>query len=222
MGVRPLRLGLAVVCLLTAATLALVAAIALQTGDNSHVFLAWNLFLAWIPLLFALALEWRRRRGLAGLGSLALGLGWLLFLPNAPYIATDLIHLGDKNPDVSVWLDLTTLVVGAACGGLAGFLSLVLVQRAIRERVGPRLAWALVVSTLALTSFGIYLGRIVRLNSWDVVTRPRLLTDVIARRLVDPLSYPKMLVGTAAVTIALLLAYVVFERVTNALDRRLR
>src|SRR5207248_3960702 len=97
MGMRPLVLALALASLLTAATAALVARIAVETGHNSHVFLLWNLMLAWVPLLFALALEWRRRRGLGGLASLLLGAGWLLFLPNAPYLVTDILHLGHKN-----------------------------------------------------------------------------------------------------------------------------
>jgi uncharacterized membrane protein len=96
------------------------------------------------------------------------------------------------------------------------------VQRTIRERIGPVLTWGLIAATLAVTSFGIYLGRIVRLNSWDVVTQPHLLGDEVRERLVDPLAYPRMLVGTAAVTIALLVGYAIFYRVTSALDRRLR
>jgi uncharacterized membrane protein len=222
MGSRFLRLSLAAVCLLSAATLALVGVIAWRTGANSHAFLVWNLFLAWVPLLFALALEWGRRRRLGTLALLALGAGWLLFLPNAPYIATDIVHLRDPDDHVSLWLQLTTILVAAACGALAGFLSLVLVQRAVRRRVGPPLAWALVVATLALSSFGIYLGRIVRLNSWDVVTRPGVLANTVADRLADPLSYPRMVAGTLAVTVVLLVSYAVFYRVAAALDRPAR
>jgi len=220
MGTRPLAIGLTLVGVLTATTIALVVRIEVETGYNSHVFLLWNLMLAWIPLMFALALEWRRRHGLGGVPSLLLGVGWLLFLPNAPYVVTDLIHLGHKNAAVGVWLDLTTLTVGAICGTLAGFLSLVLVQRTIGERLGPRLAWTLVVVTLALTSFGIYLGRMLRLNSWDVVARPGLFAREVGLRLSDPLAHPQMLAGTAAVTIGLLIAYVVFYRATTALERR--
>jgi uncharacterized membrane protein len=219
MGTRPLVLALVLASVLTATTVALVARIAVETGHNSHVFLLWNLMLAWVPLLFALALEWRRRHGLGGLASLFLGAGWLLFLPNAPYLVTDILHLGHKNSALGLRLDLTTLLAAAACGVLIGFMSLALVQRSIGERLGPRLGWMLVVVALALTSFGIYLGRILRLNSWDVLTRPRLLAHEIAPRLSDPLAHPHMLTGMAVVTAGLLVAYLVFYRAALALER---
>jgi uncharacterized membrane protein len=219
MGTRALVIGLVLASLLTATTVALVARIAVETGQNSHAFLLWNLVLAWVPLLFGLALEWRRRHRLGGLASLLLGTGWLLFLPNAPYLVTDFLHLG-HNPALGLPLDLTTLLAAAACGVLVGFLSLALVQRSIGERLGSRLGWTLVVVALALTSFGIYLGRILRLNSWDVLTRPRLLAHEIAPRLSDPLAHPHMLTGMAVVTVGLLVAYLVFYRAALALERR--
>jgi uncharacterized membrane protein len=219
-GTRPLAIALVLASMLTLLTVALVARIAVVTGYNSHVFLVWNLMLAWVPLAFALALEWRRRRGRAGVASLILGAGWLLFLPNAPYLVTDIVHLGHKNPVLGIRLDLTTLLMAAAAGVLIGFLSLALVQRTISERLGPRLAWALVVVAQVLTSFGIYLGRILRLNSWDALTRPRLLAHETVSRLADPLAHPHMLTGMAAVTVGLLIAYVVFYRAAMALERR--
>ncbi len=220
MGTRPLAIALVFASVLTLLTVALVARVAVVTGYNSHVFLLWNLMLAWVPLAFALALEWRRRRGRAGVTSLILGAGWLLFLPNAPYLVTDIVHLGHKNPVLGIRLDLTALLVAAAAGVLIGFLSLALVQRSIGERLGSALAWALVVVAQVLTSFGIYLGRILRLNSWDLLTRPRVLTDAIVPRLSDPLAHPHMLAGMAAVAVGLLLAYVVFYRAAMALERR--
>lgn len=222
MGPRALAVALTLVCFLSALTVALVTLIENLTGEDSHRFLLWNLFLAWVPLMLSLALERRRRDGIGGVPSLLLGAGWLLFLPNAPYLVTDLIHLGRRNDEIPVALDLTTLVCGAACGALAGFVSLVLVQRSVRERFGAQAAWVVAVVTLTLASFGIYLGRVVRVNSWDVVTRPRLLVEEIGERLSDPLAYPRMLAGTAAVTLALLGAYLLFYRAVSALDHRRR
>ena len=54
-------------------------------------FLVWNLVLAWMPMVFAVAFDLVERR----LWLLPLGLGWLAFLPNAPYLVTDLVHLGE-------------------------------------------------------------------------------------------------------------------------------
>lgn len=92
-----LRIAFGAVSILTVATVALVVAIAWTTGVDSHGYLLWNLVLAWIPLLFAVALGWARRLQLGGLALVALGAGWLLFLPNAPYMVTDLVHLQDKH-----------------------------------------------------------------------------------------------------------------------------
>ena len=78
--------------LLTAFDLGLLGFRSEHTGRPDHIFLAWNLFLAWIPFVLALALydRARRRSSPAILGALACG--WLLFFPNAPYILTDMIH----------------------------------------------------------------------------------------------------------------------------------
>ena len=88
-------------------------------------------------------------------------------------------------------------MTAAVCGTLIGFLSLVLVQRSVGERIGQRVAWVLVVLILAMTSFGIYLGRFERLNSWDAVTRP---LQVLAIAL-DPVRSPLAHVRTLAVTL---------------------
>ena len=73
--------------------IALVVVRNVHTGNVNFRYLIWNLFLAWIP--FALAVfvydRWRRRRG--GVLLVTLGALWLLFFPNAPYIATDFVHL---------------------------------------------------------------------------------------------------------------------------------
>jgi uncharacterized membrane protein len=220
MRTRTLVAALALVCILTGTTVVLVVAIERATGQESHDFLIWNLFLAWLPLVFALALEWRRRRGLGGVPAILLGAAWLLFLPNAPYLVTDFVHLGRHSEGLWVWLDLATLTAGATAGALAGLLSLLLVQRTVSERLGPRFGWALVMVTLALASFGIYLGRVLRLNSWDLFARPRLLAGELGERLGDPLGDPRMIGGVIAVAVALGGAYLVFYRLAAALEAR--
>lgn len=70
----------------------------------NYISLNWNLFLAWIPLIFALA-AWlliQRRTWMPVI--LLLLAGWLLFLPNAAYIITDLIHLRARN-GAPLWYD---------------------------------------------------------------------------------------------------------------------
>src|SRR5260221_673499 len=74
--------------------LALVSARIIWTRELRYGFLLWNLFLAWLPLLFALLACEKYRNGSArSWGFLGLAGAWLLFFPNSPYIFTDLIHL---------------------------------------------------------------------------------------------------------------------------------
>jgi uncharacterized membrane protein len=134
-------------------------------------FLLWNLVLAWVPALLALRLRSSSRESRRLGPLLPLGLLWLLFLPNAPYVVTDVIHLrsGDR---VSMLYDVPMLGVFAGTGLLLGFLSLYLVQSVVRARFGDRRGWLLVAAVIPLTGIGVYLGRVLRWNSWDLLVRP--------------------------------------------------
>ena len=151
------------------------------SGYITYSFLQWNLFLAWIPLFSALglwALQQRQRRG-TGLAGALLFLCWLAFFPNAPYIVTDFLHLTERN-NVPLWYDLLLIFSFAWNGLVVGFTSLWIVQTVIAGRWGQWLSWLIVAGTLALSGFGIYLGRFLRWNSWDLLTNPRLLaSDII-------------------------------------------
>ena len=98
----------------------------------------------------------------------AVGAAWLLFLPNAPYVLTDFIHLGERHR-----LFDTLLIASFAFTSLAlGFASLLLVQFVVTRAAGAMIGWATALASLFAASVGIYLGRVLRFNSWDVVHRP--------------------------------------------------
>jgi len=162
------------------------------TGSHLYfLFLIWNLFLAWLPYaatagallcLGALSPSPVRTALVAAFGAL-----WLLFLPNAAYLATDFIHLV-ANQDHYVnegifgymlWYDLVMLFLFSWCGVFLGFLSTYPFHRLIAERAGGAAGWAFVAVVSALCGYGIFLGRIVRLNSWDALVRPGVLIDEI-------------------------------------------
>ncbi len=160
-------------------------------------FLNWNLFLAWVPVGVALFMLWLDSRGDHGLWLQPfLLLAWLLFLPNAPYLVTDLIHLAPRQ-NIPVWYDAVFLFSYGWNGLLLGFVALRLVQQIVAKRFGPLIGWILVMGATAASAFGVYLGRFLRWNSWDVVAEPTNLLYDIADRLVNPLEYPQ----TIAVTI---------------------
>ena len=167
----------AALALLSLFSVALVVTRAAYSGEPLYGWLIWNLFLAWIPFVLAIALYDRHRAGARAVSLLPLGALWLLFLPNAPYILTDFKHLA-QSPVVPLWVDVVVLAAPAWTGMLLGFLSLYLVQSVVRQLTGPRVAWAAAVAALGLASFGIYLGRVLRWNSWDVLANPSILSEL--------------------------------------------
>ena len=199
----------AALALLTLFTLAMLAARMAYTGTNGHGWLVWNLFLAWIPFTLALVLYERARVGAPLRVLVPLGLLWLVFFPNAPYLVTDLKYAGAGGGRIPVLYDVLLFSAGAWTGLLLGLTSLFLVHMAVRRFVGTLNAWALVVAVLALSSFGIYLGRVQRWNSWDVVANPVPLGAQLLQGLAHPLDYPRPLALTVLLTAFLLTSYLV-------------
>ncbi|MBD0329095.1 MAG: DUF1361 domain-containing protein [Thermoleophilia bacterium] len=178
----PGRRTLALVALLAASALC-VAAVELrthETGDSHYRFLVWNLTLAWVPLVLAVAAYGRARRRLDLTVAVVL-VPWLLFFPNAPYLLTDFIHLGEGR--APLWYDGLMLSAFAWTGLLLGFASLYLVQLILRRALGPVVAWLGVLVALALGSIGVYVGRFVRFNSWDALVDPLRVAEVVNEEL---------------------------------------
>jgi uncharacterized membrane protein len=166
----------------------LVAARALFIGRFTFRYFCWNLFLAWIPLALSIALARRHASGQKGqAASWALGAAWLVFFPNAPYLVTDLVHLRARHP-VPFWFDALLMSAFALTGLCLGFLSLLQVHGLVARARGPRAGWLFVAIISGLTGVGIYLGRVHRWNSWDVVTRPGELLESLTGWALDPLS----------------------------------
>jgi uncharacterized membrane protein len=225
--VNPSARRVAVLAALLLASLgccALVAVRVAYTGAPNFPYLIWNLFLAWIPFVLSILLYDGRRRGMGVFGLTSLGGLWLLFFPNAPYIVTDFIHL-ERDPLSPLWYDGLTIASFAAVGLLLGLGSLYLVQSVVRDALGTRLAWSVAGGALALGSVGIYVGRFLRLNSWDFVTSPHYLLGVVSRRLADPFGNPRLLAVVLASTLLLGAAYLIVYTIATAglrleLDRR--
>jgi uncharacterized membrane protein len=169
----------------------------------------WNLFLAWIPFGLALLLYDRHRHGARLVQLLTLGLLWLLFFPNAPYIVTDFRYLTDMTGK-AFWFEGLLIGTAAATGLLLGFMSLYLIQAIVRRVAGARYAWLFVFGALVLSSVGVYLGRVLRWNSWDVFVRPGTLLGELARVLVDPFAHPRPIAITILFTSFLLASYAIF------------
>ncbi|GAA0359126.1 DUF1361 domain-containing protein [Bacillus horti] len=168
-----------------------------KTEYVSHLYLIWNLFLAWLPFLLALLLLSVDKKNIAKSTKsfllLLIGAVWLFFFPNAPYMITDYIHLGivdfykmsdgkfvGYNPDLLAWYDLAMISLFIFIGVIIGYISLFLVQALVAQKKGALMGYIFVVGVLFLSSFGIYLGRFIRWNTWDIVMNPlSLLVSVV-------------------------------------------
>jgi uncharacterized membrane protein len=173
-------------------------------------FLAWNLFLAWIPLLLAIAVVKASRSG-GRLSLASLLVLWLLFFPNAPYVVTDFVHLRDIG-GMPRWYDAIMLSSFAAASLALAFVSLYLVQDLIRAKLGGAWSWVGALTVIALSGVGIYLGRVVKLNSWDLLDPGRLHAALAAGNVWEQ-AHPVVL--TAFLTCVLAAAYAVGEHLAK-------
>src|SRR6476469_3451815 len=153
---------------------------------NSH-WMAWNLFLALIPLALSVWL-FRRSRQPSLLWWIGL-LVFVAFLPSAPYVLTDIIHLiYDIRVGFSEWVVTLVLVPQYILFILAGFgayvLSLINLGYYLNQQRRHRFVIWAELALHALSAVGIYLGRFLRFNRWDLITR----LDSVAGTVVDDLA----------------------------------
>jgi len=194
---------------LVAASVFCVALVVVRNvhGANSDLNgLIWNLFLAWIPFVLAVIVYDRWRRRGAGVIVLLLGALWLLFFPNAPYIVTDFVHL-ERGGGVPYWYDAVTIAAFAWMGVLLGFASLFMMQTVVRQWAGAAAGWLFALVAIGLGSLGIYLGRFLRLNSWDALEHPSVIPRILHAVARDPFAYQEAIAVTVLFTLTLTFAY---------------
>jgi uncharacterized membrane protein len=216
----PKRLGALVLALgLVSAVLVAVADTAQRLGPFAHEWLAYNLFLAWLPLVFAIIAT--LTPGRMALLPAAL---WLAFLPNAPYLVTDLIHVGEAGGEVVY--DAAVIGTAAAVGLALGGLSLALVHARVVVSAGVRAGWLFAYGILALAGLGVYIGRVLRWNSWDAFVRPlEIVSDISgsgAKVLAEPELFGAGLTLAAALLVAYGLCFRLAERELAVLSRSAR
>ena len=149
------------------------------TQSTTYMFLIWNLFLAGIPYAISQLAKKSSLLKKHVLLLLSVLFIWLLFLPNAPYIITDLIHLNHINSSF-IWFDALLIFIFAANGLLLAIFSMVDVYTVLKEKWNTTIASFSMIFIAFLTGFGIYLGRYLRWNSWELFTQPNhLFQDII-------------------------------------------
>ena len=148
--------------------------------------LDWNLFLSWIPLIVAfLADSLTKRYGQIPVILAILSFTWLAFFPNAPYMITDLAHLTvDYQRDLT-WHDTIMLFFYAEVSLFNGLVSLYWIHRSWRRVFSKKTGNILLAISLPTAGFGVYLGRVKRMNSWDIIHEPRIVLDQLVDSLLD-------------------------------------
>ncbi len=188
--IRINRHSIAVFLLLNMACLVcilLVVARIAYSDTRGNTGLIWNLFLAWIPFVLAYsahAISWRRNWLYLVIPAVAFL--WLIFFPNAPYMLTDLQDLARDRGGAPLWYDVIIVGWSSWTGMLLGVISLYLMQDIIFRAFGRFAGWAFVIIISGLSSFAMYIGRFVRLNSWDILQNPAETTVEILGLIIDP------------------------------------
>ncbi len=190
----------------------------IHTHRLNFAGLVWNLCLAWIPWFFS---QWLtdgihliRKKYLF----LMAFFGWLIFLPNTFYIVTDLFHLIDET-DITVapmWFDLVLIFSFAWNGMMLGILSIRQMEK-LMARFYPRLTGLIFLSPVMwLNALGIYIGRYLRYNSWDVLTNPLPLARDITQILLHPLIFHDAWSMTGCYSILMTLVYLMLKKLASA------
>jgi uncharacterized membrane protein len=173
-----------------------------------HSWRAWyllaNLALAAIPLALTYPLlSSIRRYGLGDLRSVGWAAGWLVFLPNSFYLVTDVMHVTDTQHGYNLLFAVIMYGLFAVIGNVMGFVSVYAVHRQLLRRLSPVTSYLVVQAVLLITSVAIYLGKVLRWNSWDVVLHPIGLAVDIARLLL----FANIAGTTVVVAVFVLLAW---------------
>jgi len=180
----------------------------------TYRFLVWNLFLAWIPYISSLWAAYLHRSHPRRWWVLLFpGAIWLLFFPNAPYILTDFLHLQTRWA-VPMWYDTVLIAAFSWTGLFLGIFSLRAMQSLVRAFLGSTVSWLFVLGALVASSLGIYIGRFLRWNSWDLLLHPQSILTEVTVRLANPLIYRQTFGVTVLFAAFLLVCYLTFATAT--------
>jgi uncharacterized membrane protein len=153
------------------------------THSFFYMFLVWNLFLAVIP--FSITFHLLSSPKLSKFSFIWWFGIWLLFLPNAPYIITDLLHLKVSMTHL-LWLDILVIMSFAISGLMLFYLSILDMKSILNNYVTSKVSNFIFFIIFFLTAFGVYLGRFLRYNSWELFQKPLDLISDIFNIIIQP------------------------------------
>lgn len=176
------------------------------------LFLIWNVFLAIIPYAITIYLN-----TIPKLNKFKLVFWcaiWLAFLPNAPYIITDLIHIRVVNNSF-LWLDVLVILSFALCGLFLFYMSILDMQKLVTSKFEKTPIAALTLIVLFLCGFGVYLGRFLRYNSWEIISNPQVIITDVFNILIAPFQNSNAWLFTLSFSTFLLIGFWMFKNLKH-------
>lgn len=183
-----------------------------HTDRFYFLFLIWNLFLAFIPYVISTYMVMRQEK-FSLIKLLPFYFAWLLFFPNAPYILTDMLHL-EARDEIGIWYDMGLILSFAITGLMIAYLSLIDIFEITKAKFNTITAWTLSLFNIIAGSFGVYIGRYLRYNSWDLVVCPKPLFLDIATRMIHPFDYPKTIGVTIIFSGILITGFILLQQLS--------
>ena len=177
--------------------------------EYGYLYMNWNLFLALVPVFFVYLYEKEHVPFLRFLTFIL----WFLFFPNAVYLVTDFIHLRTSGPDWMLWYDGMMLFLYASVGVLSSSFSLMRMKENIFHSFHRMNRGVFLFTVALLSSFGIYLGRYIRMNSWDMVLHPVSAIQQIINTIGDKYAHPVFLMTIVFFTMFIIVMEISFEKV---------
>lgn len=197
-------------------SVALTALRIMYTGQWMFAWLSWNLFLAIVPYLISRFAITNTSFTNSKWKFILLFIAWLLFIPNSFYIITDLFHL-EIRVGIPLWFDLALILSFAWNGILLGVLSIRQMEKIMQLKFPSIGEWQFVYPMMLLNAFGIYIGRYLRYNSWDVIANPFQLTNDLLYLLLHPVRNRFDWSMIICYSVLMTLIYLAIKRISKAL-----
>jgi uncharacterized membrane protein len=186
----------------------------MATKSIYYIFLEWNLFLAFVPYLLS-SLLFKQTRLRANNYLIALvSFVWILFIPNAFYILTDLFHLGETAA-APLWFDLLLILSFAWNGMMMGILSVRQMEKIFHEKFRTGNELVFLYPIMWLNALGVYIGRYLRFNSWDIITSPFRLVIDICDLLMHPFAHKNAFGMVITYSVFMTLIYLTIKKVSK-------
>jgi uncharacterized membrane protein len=180
-------------------------------GSVAFIYILWNILLATIPFVISsILLRYTKKENIIKPFFIMGFILWLLFLPNAPYVITDFIHLG-RIHSVPVMFDIFVLFSSAWVSLLMGLYSLFHMEKILLLKFSNKITSIFISIIILFTSFGIYLGRFLRFNSWDVFTSHRFLLSSVWKMFSNSNNYINVYGYTFLFFIFIYISYLSFK-----------